>query len=78
MKVGDANARFFPMGIPGLFLTRFAPANYIEALNTKGLPKYAKAAPDPSGFNKFINLEAQSNPLNLCTKPLVLRKGTLT
>lgn len=65
--------RFVPLGVPGLFLTRFAPAPYIEAVNTKGLPKYTKAVPDPMG--KFIVLEAQTNPLNICTRPRVLRKG---
>lgn len=70
-------AHFYPIGIPGLFVTRFAPANYIESVNTLGRPMYAKQAPDPR-FNKFVDLEAQSNPINLCTRPLSLMVGRNT
>jgi hypothetical protein len=71
-------ARLVPMGVPDLFITRFGPADYMEAVNTNGLPKYTKAVMDPSGFDRFIEMEAQSNPLNICTRPGVLRKLTLT
>lgn len=68
--------RFVPLGVPGLFITRFAPPDWIEAVNTKGAPKHVKAVPDPAG--RFIELLGQSNPLNLCTRPRVLRKGKRT
>ena len=64
-------AHFFPLGAPGLFKTYFGPANYMETVNTLGLPKYAKVAPDMQ-FQKFVDLEAQSNPLPICTRPKVL------
>ena len=70
-------AHFYPVGIPGLFVTRFAPANYMETVNTMGRPKYAKQAIDPR-FQKFVDLEAQSNPVNLCTRPKVLIQGKNT
>jgi hypothetical protein len=73
--VADDDAHFFPVGVPGLFVTRFAPADYVETVNTLGLPRYAKQAVDQR-FGKFIDLEAQSNPINLCTRPKVLVKGT--
>lgn len=66
----------YPLGVPGLFITRFAPANYFETVNTLGLPRYAKAKADD--WNKQIDLEAQSNPLNLCTRPRALQKGKRT
>lgn len=78
VKIPNAKFRFFPLGVPELFITRFAPADYMEAVNTIGLPKYSKAAPDPSGFNRFIAMEAQSNPITLCTRPRVLRKAKIT
>ena len=31
--------------MPGLFVTRFGPANYVETVNTLGLPYYAKSEP---------------------------------
>jgi hypothetical protein len=57
----------FPIGVPGMFITRFAPADYIETVNTRGLPYYSKT--HPMDFNKGVMLESQSNPLNLNTRP---------
>lgn len=75
--VNTAKAHFFPVGVPGLFKTYFAPANYMETVNTIGLPKYAKVSPD-ARFQKYVDLEAQSNPLPLCTRPKVLMKAKRT
>ena len=52
-------AHFFPLGTPNLFKTFFAPADYIETVNTLGLPRYAKAI--PSDNNKSVRLEMQTN-----------------
>jgi len=57
----------FPIGVPGMFITRYAPADYIETVNTMGLPYYSKA--QAMDFNKGVMLESQSNPLNLNTRP---------
>ncbi|WP_125782854.1 major capsid protein [Pseudoalteromonas rubra] len=65
-----------PEGKAGLFLTRFAPANYNETVNTKGLPYYVKS--EPKKFGKGVDLEGQSNPLNLCTSPLSIRRIKFT
>lgn len=65
--------RLVPVGVPQLFITRFAPADYEETVNTSGLPRYAKqwASPD----NKGRHLQVQSNPISLCTRPKVLRRA---
>lgn len=60
--------------VDGLFITRFAPADYMETVNTIGLPYYAKK--ELRKFGKGVDLEAQSNPLNLCTKPRAIIKLT--
>jgi len=60
----------FPIGVPDMYLTRFAPANYEETVNTVGLPYYAKS--EPLRFGKGVEIEAQSNPLNICTRPTAL------
>lgn len=70
------SARFFPVGVPDLFITRYGPADYVETVNTKGLPRYAKA--EPMKMGKGVELEAQSNALHLCTRPKVLLKATKT
>ncbi len=76
VKIGDTDAYAVPMGIPGLFLTRFAPANYTETVNTLGLPYYAKS--EPMKMGKGYDIEAQSNPLNLCTRPAAIIKLTVS
>jgi hypothetical protein len=65
--------RFFPTGSPGLFRTYFAPADMIEAVNTVGLPIYAKQ--ERMEFDKGVKLHTQSNPLPLCARPACLFRG---
>ena len=70
-----ANEGFlFPVGVPEMFITRFAPADYLETVNTIGLPFYSKT--QAMDFNKGVELESQSNPLNLNTRPLAVVKLT--
>jgi hypothetical protein len=66
----------FPTGVPGLWRTVYAPADYEETVNTVGLPRYTKQYPAPNG--KGRNLEVQMNALNYCTRPKVLIKGKRT
>lgn len=70
--VADDRARVFPEGVPELFISAFAPADYMETVNTEGLPYYAKLERLP--FDKGVLGEAQSNPLHLCTRPLAVRE----
>jgi len=66
--VHDDKALLIPEGVPDLYVSSFAPADYMETVNTQGIPYYSKIEPLP--FNKGIAGEAQSNPLHLCTRPL--------
>ena len=65
IPAGEAYA--YPTGVNGLFQTHFAPADYMETVNTNGLPYYAKQ--ELMDYNKGVSFEAQSNPINLCTLP---------
>jgi hypothetical protein len=69
-------AYFVPVGVPGLFRTVMAPADYIETVNTIGLARYAKQYAMENG--KGVNLEMQMNTLNYCTRPRALVKGKTT
>lgn len=69
--VPEGQARLVPENNKGLFITRFAPADYAETVNTMGLPLYSAAK--MQDFNKGVDLEGQSNPLNVCTSPLAVR-----
>lgn len=63
-------AKFFPVGMPGLFRTYYAPADYNETVNTMGKRLYAKSWPMPN--DKGIQGETQSNALSICTRPACL------
>ena len=60
----------FPEGTMSAFQTVYAPADFIETVNTVGLPLYAKQ--EPRDFGRGINLHVQSNPLPICYRPGVL------
>jgi len=70
--IPDDKAIFFPVGAPGLFSNPFAPADFMEAANSIGLPRYAKQAIDQD-FQRWVKLHVQSNPLPICTRPRVLQ-----
>lgn len=70
------DAYIFPVGVPGLFKTVYAPADYMETVNTLGLPRYAKQFPMPN--DKGVNSEVQTNALSYCTRPNVLQRVTRT
>lgn len=71
LMIAEGAALLVPENNKGLLVTRFAPANYAETVNTMGLPLYS--AGEMQDFNKGVDLEAQSNPLNVCTSPLAVR-----
>lgn len=73
--VPDGEAHVFPVG-PNIYATYFAPADYLETVNTVGLPVYAKQAVDTK-WNKFVEIQTQSNPLCLVKRPRSLVKVTL-
>lgn len=73
IAAGEAYA--VPVGVPDLFVTNFGPADYLETVNTNGLAYYAKQWIQPPG--KRVELEAQSNPLHICTRPRAVIKLTV-
>lgn len=65
--------KFVPLGVPGLFRSVFAPADYIETVNTMGLELYVKQFRMQN--EKGISLEYQNNVIHYCTRPRVLMRG---
>ena len=65
--IPDGEAYAFATGVSELFITRFGPAPYSETVNTIGRPYYAKS--ERMRFDVGTELQGQSNPLNLCTRP---------
>lgn len=60
-----------------IFKTYFAPADFMETVNTIGLPMYAKQVVDAE-LQRFVKIHTQSNPLALCTRPNAVVKLTFT
>ncbi len=78
LNVGLAatEAKFVPLGVPGLFRTVYAPADYEETVNTLGQRLYAKQWAMPNG--KGRQMEFQTNALHYCTRPRVLMSARMT
>lgn len=74
--VADNEAHFFPVGVAGLFQTYFSPADFVETVNTKGLPRYAKM--ERMQYDRGFTLLMESNQLTICRKPECLVKGVTT
>lgn len=75
LLIDAGSAYMFPMGT-SVFKTFYAPADYMETVNTEGLPFYAKQR--LMEFDKGIEVECQSNPLPICLKPAVIQKLTIS
>lgn len=70
--VTATKAHIFPIGVPDLFRAYWAPADYIETVNTMGRRMYSKMYAMPNG--KGMNLDLQMNELCICTRPAVLQQ----
>jgi hypothetical protein len=69
VKPADDEAIAFPLGVPGMYLTRYAPADILQAIGNLGLPYYSYPMEiTPKG----VSGEAQSNPLNIVTRPAAI------
>ena len=52
------------------FKTIYSPGNFIEAVNTPGIPLYVKQAMEAMG--RWIDVHVEANPLPMCQRPSVL------
>ncbi|KAB0269060.1 major capsid protein [Microvirga brassicacearum] len=76
VSIAPTEAKFIPLGVPGLFRTVYAPADYEETVNQPGQRLYAKQWSMPNG--KGRNLEFQTNSLHYVTRPRVLMRARMT
>ena len=70
--VAPDEALLIPTGVDGMFNMRFAPGDYVETVNTPGLPYYATV--EPKKHNKGFDFEAQSNPITWCSRPHAIQR----
>lgn len=69
--VEDGYAHAFPIGGNQTFIEAIAPGDFLETVNTLGLPFYAREARDLE-FNRWRKIHTQMNVLPMCTRPEVL------
>lgn len=69
------DAYIVPTGVPGLLIGRFGPADYNETVNTIGLPMYARGIPMRN--NKGWDIEMQSNPIHILTRPRAVVRASI-
>lgn len=74
VSISSEECHIFPVGVPDLFQSIYAPADYMETVNTLGRRMYSKQYQMANG--KGIHLDTQMNALQLCTRPKVLIKGS--
>lgn len=67
---------FIPFGVPDFLKSVYAPADYIDTVNTMGLELYAMQSVMKN--RKGVDLEYQTNVLHYCTRPRVLRRARRT
>ena len=65
--IADDLGYAYPTGVPNMFKIVYAPANFIETVNTNGLPFYAKQKVNDWGTG--VDLYVQSNPLTYNSQP---------
>lgn len=65
-----------PEGVPDLFKTLYSPAPYLETVNTEGVPFYAKRK--TLDYDTGLEVQVQSNPLHLTTRPDAIVELTAT
>lgn len=70
--------KLFPVNAPGLFKRALAPGEFMDVVNTSGVPVLPLVLPDPSGRNAFVTVELYSYPLHICTRPQVLFRAKRT
>lgn len=76
LGVTATTAKFFPVGARGMFKTYYAPAPYMETVNTLGKKFYAKQELLP--MDKGVYGETQTNALHICTRPAALLRAKNT
>lgn len=75
--IADDTARAFPVGgsAASLYSTYFAPAMFIESVNTPGRPVYAKQRVED--WETGVEFYTESNPLPVVKRPEILIKLTI-
>jgi len=76
IAIPAAKAKFFPERSNGAFVAAWSPGESFDFVNTLGLPVYPMIVPDDDR-NMFVDIEAYSYPLFICTRPGMLQRAKM-
>jgi Phage major capsid protein E len=74
VAIAATKARFFPMGVRGLFQEAFSPAPSFPLVNTLGQEWYSRIVVDRDR-EEWADVEMESHRLPICTRPEALLSG---
>lgn len=74
VAIPTEQARFFPVGVRGLFQEAFAPAPTFSLVNTRGQEWYSRIVVDKDR-EEWADIEVESHRLPICTRPETLLSG---
>ncbi len=74
VAIGTDNVKFFPTNAPGAFLEVFSPGEQFEHIGELGQRAYPLIVRDVQR-DAYVDLEAYSYPLLVCTRPAMLQSG---
>ncbi|RYG90521.1 MAG: major capsid protein [Alphaproteobacteria bacterium] len=72
--VEEEEAHIYPIGVNGMYITRFAPADMMEFVNTVGKPRYMSMERKDHG--RGYEVLTESDPISVNTRPDATLKGT--
>lgn len=74
--IGTNDAYMVPEGVPGLFIENYAPGSFNGLENTLGKQFYMQVV--ENHFKTGYDMQLESNPLAICTRPRAVIKLTRT
>lgn len=74
VAIAPEKARFFMLGVPGLFIEAFAPPPTFGLVNTLGQEWYSRIILDDKR-EEWADVEVESHRLPICTRPESLLQG---
>jgi len=74
VAIGTDLVKFFPVNAPGAFLEVFSPGEQFEHIGQLGQRAYPMIVRDEKR-DMFVDVEAYSYPLLICTRPAMLQSG---
>lgn len=77
VAINTDKAKFYPVNAPAAFVMAYGPGEFFDTINLPGQDVYALTIPDTKR-NAYVDIEAYSYPLPICTRPAMLQRAKRT